>query len=155
MDDGDVRVRAADLLLKRGLRVRIARASFFMRILGLHRIRIRPLYGGAIMRISRLLDAEGVEPFATPRETHVRMDVVAKAVALAVLNVWWKIWLYRPFARLLLWVIPGHILIQIYNEVRRVDDVTDFINITISMSLKGAMMMLPKIQERGQKKSGG
>lgn len=151
----EVRIKAADLLLKRGLRFHIERAPFLARMLRLDRVTIRPLYGGAILKISRLMDAKGIEPFLTPRMAHTQLDVVSELVALAALNVWWKIWLYKPYARLLLLLVPAYALIQIYNEVRRVDEIRDFINITISMNLKAAMMMMPKVEEKGQKRNGG
>jgi hypothetical protein len=152
MDRGDIGLRAADLLLDRGMRFTVSDAPFYLKMFGLHRFRIRPLRAGTIMEISRTIDKEGLSDIKDEAAANSRMDKIALVIAMAILNRRLAIGRLKGIlAAALLWKIPASTLYRIYLTIARINSISDFMTITGFFALQSAMMMKPKIPgQRGK-----
>lgn len=145
-------VKAASLLLDRGIRFTIPDAPFWDRIRRKNRILIPPFRGGTIMEISLLMLENGLSDDLTNKELHSRLDVLAKVIATAILNDAMAISLKREaLAAELLWKYRAHVLIKIYRFIESLNDIEDFTTITGYFNRQVRMMMAKRT---GQKKKG-
>lgn len=145
-------IKAANLLLNRGIRFTIPDAPFFDRLFRQNRIHIRPLYGGTIMEIAILMLENELDEKMCNKELHSKLEVIAKAIATAVLNDERQIELKRDkLTKKLLWKVPAHVLIKIYRYIEGLNEIKDFMNITNFFNRQSRMMMAKRT---GQKKQG-
>lgn len=148
----DTQVKAASLLLDRGIRFTIPDAPFFDRLFRQNKIYIRPLRAGAIMKIAILLLENELDNTMSTQELHSKLDVLAKIIATAVLNDAKKIEQKSDkLTKKLLWKVPAHVLIKIYRYIDGINEIKDFTNITNFFNCQSRMMMAKRT---GQKKKG-
>jgi hypothetical protein len=146
-------LEAAHLLLDRGMRFTLTGAPFFVRLLGLHRFCIRPLRGGTIVEIFRLMKEYGLDRIETQEEANAVIDRIALVVATAILNDRAKLRWRKKVARLLLWKVQASELFRIHLVIVRLNSVSDFMNITGYFRLQTQMMMKTKFPGRTEKGS--
>ncbi|MDH6310592.1 hypothetical protein M2451_003318 [Dysgonomonas sp. PFB1-18] len=138
----DTQVKAANLLLERGIRITIPDAPFWDRIRRNNRIHIRPLRAGAIMEIAVLMLENGLDERLTNVELHSRLDVIATVIATAILNDDGAIQYKREaLAQKLLWKCPAHVLIKIYRHIESLNQIEGFTAITAYFNRQVRMMM--------------
>lgn len=148
----DTQVKAANLLLDRGIRFNIPDAPFLDRIRRKNKLLIRPLRGGTIAEIAILTLENGLNKPLTNVELHARLDVISKIVATAILNDKQEIELKRDeFAERLHWKMPAHILIKAYRYIESLNELEDFTIITNYFNYQTKMMMAKRT---GQKRKG-
>jgi hypothetical protein len=151
----DVRVKAAERILERGVRFRIP-ASFFLRVFGLNRIDIHPLKGGTILEFSKVVIMAGLEEAVVKSDfTFLEMSIepVAKCIAISILNDEDKIRKNADkLSKKLLWKLPAGNLVEIFGLISELNRVSDFMNITRFYLSQMTMMMNPR--NLGQEKSG-
>lgn len=143
----DVRLKAADLLLDRGVRFRLP-ASFVSKLFGGGKLDIPPLKAGTILEFSRIVISSELE------ETILKSDYtflskaiepVAKCIAICILNDEQKIAeRTEKLSRELLWKYPSGVLVEIYKVLAELNRVSDFISITRFLLDQMTMMMNPK-----------
>ena len=139
------RLAAADLLLNRGMRFKIADAPFIWRLLRLNRITVKPLKGGTIATIDRLIVEHGLTDARKIEDVNQKLDVVYLIIAVAILNNEKRINKYAGrLARLLFWKVNTQTIFPIYEQVAKVNKISDFMIITKYFSHLGRMMMSPK-----------
>jgi hypothetical protein len=140
-----VRLKAAALLLERGIRYRIKDAPLLWRIFRLNRIHIRPLYAGAILEMSILTELYELDKVKTPDDAARQVHAIAHVIAVAMLNGRLKIRLFAGIlTRLLLRKIPAYVLADIFANIAEINRVLDFTIITGYLSGQAAAMMSPK-----------
>lgn len=153
MNQSNVRLAAASILLDRGVQFTISNAPWYWRLLRINRIHIRPLRAGTIMEISRMIDESELSEIHIQLDANIKLDVITRIIAMAVLNGKYKIKFFSGIlSRMLLWKVPAHVLKQIYRHIAKLNKVTDFMNITIYFGIQTEMMMSPK--NTGQEKEG-
>lgn len=138
----DARIKAANLLLDRGIRFTIPDAPVWDRIRRRNKILIRPLRAGTIMEITVIMLENGLDDKLTNQELHTRLDVIARIIATAVLNDDEAI--ERSCGQLtkkLLWKCPAHVLIKIYRHIESLNRIEGFTAITGYFSRQIRMMM--------------
>ncbi|MDR1937307.1 MAG: hypothetical protein LBQ73_02250 [Tannerellaceae bacterium] len=155
MDEKDrIRLEAADLLLDRGMRFTLTDAPLLLRLFCLHRFRVRPLRGGAIAEIARIIVEGALEKVETEADANGKMEYIARVIAVAVLGSRKKIALFsRRLGKLLLWRVPAATLFQIYLIVASINKVSDFMTITGYFALQAAMLMNPRLPGQMEKGS--
>ncbi|WP_108822005.1 hypothetical protein [Dysgonomonas sp. Marseille-P4361] len=127
----DTQVKAANLLLDRGIRFNIPDAPFLDRIRRKNKLLIRPLRGGTIAEIAVLILENELNKPLTNVELHARLKVISKIIATAILNDKEDIALKRDeLAERLHWKIPAHILIKAYRYIEDLNEYEGFTNIT-------------------------
>lgn len=153
----DTEVKAANLLLDRGIRFNIPDAPFFDRIRRRNKILIKPLRGGTIAEIAVLIIDNDLNDKLTNVELLSRLDVISKIVATAVLNNEKDIELKRDkFAARLLWKVPAHILVRIYRHIESLNEYEGFMTITnyFNRLIKRLMLKRTGQMKKGSQKSG-
>ncbi len=148
----DARIKAANLLLERGVRFTIPDAPFWDRIRRKNRIHIRPLRAGSIMEIAVLMLEYGLDERLTNKQLHTKLDVIATVIATAILNDPEAIELNRgSLVKKLLWKCPAHVLIKIYRHIESLNEIEGFTNITEYFIRQIRMMMEKRTgqQEKG------
>lgn len=137
----EAQVKAANLLLDRGIRFTIPDAPVWDRIRRKNKIHIRPLRAGTIMQIAVLMLDNDLDGF-TNRQLLGKLDTLARIIATAVLND------ERCFGQScdaltqkLLWRCPAHVLIKIYRYIESLNQIEDFMIITAYFSRQVRMMM--------------
>jgi uncharacterized membrane protein len=146
MNADSVSLRAADLLLDRGMRFTVRDAPLYLKMFGLHRFRIRPLRAGTIMEISRIMEKGALADIENEAAANGKMDKIALAVAVAILNRRRAIRLFGGIlAGALLWKMPAATLYRIYLAIARLNSISDFMTITGYLALQTATMMKPRI----------
>lgn len=147
----DSQVKAANLLLDRGIRFTIPDAPVWDRIRRNNRILIRPLRGGTIMEIAILMLENGLDDELTNLELHSRLDVIAAVIATAQLNDDDAITNKREaLAQKLLWKCPAHVLIKIYRHIESLNQIEDFTTITAYFNRQARMMMAKRTGRQGK-----
>jgi hypothetical protein len=147
----DTQVKAANLLLDRGIRFTIPDAPFWDRIRRNNRIHIRPLRAGTIMEIAILMLDNGLDEQLTNMELHSRLDVVATVIATAMLNDDVAIECKREaLTQKLLWKCPAHILIKIYRHIESLNGIEGFTAITAYFNRQIRMMMEKRTGQQGK-----
>lgn len=137
----EAQVKAARLLLDRGIRFTIPDAPVWDRIRRKNKILIRPLRAGTIMEITVLMIEHGLEGL-TNMQMNCKLDVLAKIIATAVLNDDQSIERNcEAHAKILLWKCPAHVLIKIYRYIESLNQIEDFTTITGYFSRQVRMMM--------------
>lgn len=127
----DTQIKAAKLLLERGIRFTIPDAPLWDRIRRQNRIYIPPLRAGTIMETVILMLENGLDEKLTNKELHSRLDIVAAIIATAVLNDATAIANKREaLTQKLLWKCPAHVLITIYRHIESLNQLEDFTHIT-------------------------
>lgn len=128
----DTEVKAANLLLDRGIRFIIPDAPIWDRIRRRNILFIRPLRGGTIAEITILILENGLDNKSlTNIELHARLEVISKIIATAVLNNKKDIELKRDqLAERLHWKIPAHILVKIYRHIESLNEYKGFMSTT-------------------------
>lgn len=153
MAKSDTRLAAANLLLDRGVRFTIPDAPLLWRLFRLHRIHIRPLRGGTIAEISRLIDLYQLEDMSLPNSANQKLSAISEVIAVAMLNSKCKIAHFTGrLAKLLLWKVPAHVLTDIYFVIAGVNRLSDFMIITGFLCQQATVMMSPR--KTGQMKTG-
>lgn len=151
----DVRVKAAERILERGVRFRIP-ASFLHRLFRLNRIDIHPLKAGTILEFSRVVILAGLEDAVLKSDwtfLEKSIEPVARCVAISILNDEEKIRKNaEKLSKKLLWKLPAGNLVEIFTLISDLNRVSDFMNITRFYLSQMTMMMNPK--NLGQEKSG-
>ena len=148
----DTEVKAAKLLLDRGIRFNIPDAPFFDRIRRKNRIEIRPLRGGTIAEIAVLTIENSLTDNLTNIELKSRLDVISKIIATAVLNDEIAIEREREkLAKRLLWKVPAHVLVKIFRYIESLNEIKDFTTITNYFNRLTKTMM---VKRTGQKTKG-
>lgn len=148
----DTQVKAAALLLDRGIRFTIPDAPFWDRIRRNNRILIRPLRAGTIMEIAILILENGLDEKLTNQELHSRLDIISTVIATAILNDAEDISYKREdLTQKLLWKCPAHVLIRIYRHIESLNQIEGFTIITAYFSRQARMMMSKRTgqQEKG------
>lgn len=145
MAENNPRLAAAQLLLGRGIRFIIKDAPLLYRLFRLNRITISQLRAGTIIEISRLIDEHGLADARKPSDINLHLDVIARIIAVAVLNRKKRISLFTDrLAKFLLWKVPAQTLSEIYLRIARLNDVKDFMIITKYFEVITSRMMSPK-----------
>lgn len=148
-----IRLEAASLLLDRGMRFKITDAPFYLKLVRLDRLRIRPLKAGTIAEITRITIENGLLDVKTGQEANGKIEPITEVVAVSILNGWLKIrWFTGWMKRFLAWNIPEATLYKIYFMISQINKVSDFMIITRYFGIQVEMMMNPKIE--GQTKTG-
>ncbi len=149
----DTREKVANLLLERGVRFKLP-APFFLRLLGLHKLTIRPFKVGTLLEISRLVVKHKLDKALLETDSEFLLKTlrpISECMALAILNSKWKIKLFKkPLARYLLAVSTNE-LIEMFTVVLRLNRVSDFTNITKFFSLQAVSLLAPNL---GQERNG-
>ncbi|MDR3057761.1 MAG: hypothetical protein LBU84_06430 [Prevotella sp.] len=145
MANSNVRLAAANLLLDRGVRFTIPDAPFYWRLLRLNKIHIRPLRGGTIAEISRLIDEYQLDDVRSVNAINQKLSAISEVIAVAILNNKKAIARFTGrLAKLLLWKVPAHVLIEIFLCISGVNKVSDFTLITVFFCQQATMMMSPR-----------
>ena len=111
----NIRIAAADLLLGRGVRFKMAGAPFLWRIFRFNRITVRSLKLGAIIEISRVVVQAKLDEDATRQHLMDNMDKICLCVSIAMLNNRKRIRIFsRRLAQLLLWKLPASTLLNVF-----------------------------------------
>jgi hypothetical protein len=151
----DVRVKAAERILDRGVRFRIP-ASFFRRLFRLNIINIHPLKAGTILEFSRVVIMSGLEEAVMKSNwsfLNQSIEPIAKCVAISILNDEGKIKnKAEDLAHKLLWRYPEGTLIEMFRVIAELNGVSDFMDTTKFYLSQMMMMMNPR--NLGQEKSG-
>lgn len=150
----DARIRAADTILDRGVRFKMP-APFFIRLLGLNKIRIKPFRPGTILEFSRIVLEAGLENASelSVLQLQAKVKPIARCLAVSQLNSRWKIkWLSGLWTRWILWHTHYLNLIEMFLTLQRINAAYDFTIITKFYSQQTAMMMNPK--NLGQQRNG-
>lgn len=154
MANSNVRLAAANLLLNRGVRFTIPDAPVFWRLLRLNKIHIRPLRGGTIAEISRLIDIHKLDKVETNEQANQNLAVISRIIAMAILNKKKAIARFTDrLTNLLLWGVPGHVLIEIFFYISGLNKISDFTVITVFFCQQATMMMSPRITGQMEKGS--
>lgn len=138
----DTQVKAAKLLLDRGIRITIPDAPFWDRIRRRNKIYIKPLRAGTIVELAILMLDNDLAETLTNKELNTRLDLVARAVAIAMLND--KELIEKnseALADRLLWKYPARVLIKIYRYIESLNEIKDFMSITDYFHRQARMMM--------------
>lgn len=147
----DTQVKAANLLLDRGIRFNIPDAPVWDRIRRKNRILIRPLRAGTIMEIAILMLENGLDDKLTNQELHGRLDIIATVIATAVLNDAEAIELKRgTLTERLLWKCPAHVLIKIYRHIESLNEIEGFTAITKYFNRQIRMMMTKRTGQQAK-----
>lgn len=149
MTDSETKLAAVNLLLQRGVRFRFD-APFFLRLLHLDRITIRPLYPGTIAAITIEIIKSGLQG-ADRKQAAERIEDIARIVAIAALNDRDK----EPdkLARRLVKRVPAYQLFQMYAYVSDINDVTDFTIITGYFQRLSSQLMMRRLPGQDEKGS--
>ena len=154
MAERNIRLAAANMLLKRGMRFTISDAPFLWRLFRLNRVRIRPFYGGTLAEISRIMDENGLNDIFRAEQANAKLEAISLLIAVSILNGKSRIkWFSGRLSRLLLWKVPPHTLVDMFFRISSVNKVSDFMNITIYFGIQAQMMMSPKIAGQTEKGS--
>lgn len=153
MDENEIRLAAANLLLQRGVRYKVD-APFWHRVARKNVIHIKPLYAGTIAAFSLVILRRKLENCS--REFLLEnIDAVCLVIAIAILNDELKIETNAAvLARQLEWKIPVLQLLNIYSALENVSRIVDFTIITNSTIRMMQMMMNPKLMSSGQDEKG-
>ena len=142
----NVRLAAANLLLDRGVRYVISDMPLFWQLLRLNRIEIRPLKAGTLMEISRIIDENKLDRIETADEGMKKLGAIVMLISVAILNHRYRIKYFSGIlSKILLWRIPVKALFNIFYHIIRVNNLTDFTNITRYFNHQAEMLMSPKI----------
>ena len=151
--ENNPRLAAARLLLGRGIRYTIKDAPFLYRLFRLNRLTVSHLRAGTIIEISRLIDEYGLADARKPSDVNLKLDVVARIIAVAVLNRKNRIRLFTDrLTKFLLWKVPAQLLSEIYFRIAPINSIQDFMIITKYFEVTASRMMNPK--NLGQKTKG-
>lgn len=143
----DARLRAANVILERGVRFRLP-APFWKRWLKKDYVTIHHLKAGTIIEIARVVIAGGLEDavgYSGSELLGKSIEACARCVAIAILNDKEKI--ERDSDRLtdkLLNEVSAESLINIFNHIKLMNRVGDFMTVTRYFLTTTAMMMNPK-----------
>ena len=154
MNEQLTKIRAASLLLERGVIYRIIDAPFLLRLLRLNRIKIVGLKAGTIAEFSLIIYSKQLDLMVADREyLNKELYSVCKTIAIAILNSKLKIrFLADRLANIFMWKIKYATLIDIFVTLVEMSSAVDFTSITSWMSQQTKMMMSPKM---GQITEGG
>ncbi len=146
MDEKITKMRAASMLLERGVRFKITDAPFLLRALRLNRITIKGLKAGTIAAYSLIIYHRQLDLHIAEKEYLYRhIKDIAKVIAIATLNSRYRIkFLSGAFAHLLLWRVSYPTLIEMFVTLASLDSAVDFSSITIWMNQQTMMLMNPK-----------
>lgn len=142
-------IKAANLLLDRGIRFTIPDAPFWQRLFRRNVIHIRALRAGTIMEIALLILENGLDENLTNKELQSKLDIVCQVIATAVLNDAQAIELKRnALTKKLLWKYPAHVLIKAYRYIESLNELEDFTTITNYFNRQARMMMAKRMGQR-------
>ena len=159
-ENGAIEKHAADLILKRGVRLEL-RAPLFLRILGKKTLKLTvtsPLEG-TLQRVGRYYLETGISSDQLDSITHeqalglmaVHGKQINKAVACAWLNGWFSGWAFtRPLAWYMRWHARPEDILVICTMILLYGGVSDFMNTTRSVR----MMKTTSPRIEGQKRQG-
>ena len=138
---------ATDAILDRGVRYNIPHAPVRYRLLGLHRITIKPLRAGTILEISRIVienkleDAIMLDDRAFLSES---IRPIAECIAVAVANSRWHIRLLRRPLTAMILQLPVDVILQIFLHIESRNQKRLFLTITRYFSVMTQMMVSPR-----------
>lgn len=139
----DTRIKAADLLLDKGVRFRVP-APFYRRWLRKDTLDIKPLRAGTIIEISKVVVANELDKHLEQRaweQLQNNIEAVALCISIAVLNDKQKIARQADkLAAKLLWRYNTGVLISMFRVILTQTHKEDFIGIT-KFLVRQAMMM--------------
>ena len=143
----DARLLATDAILDRGVRVNITHAPVRYRMVGLHRITIKPLRAGTILEISRIVIDNKLED-AIMMEDHAFLSSsigpIAECVAIAIANSSTRIKLFRRPLKALILQLPADVIIRIFMAIEERNQKRLFLTITRYFSVLMQMMINPR-----------
>lgn len=153
MDERQMKLRAADTILRKGVRVPIVSPPLLLRIFGMRRMSVtlrQPSMGGLIM-MSRIVTDMGLDPeqFSSLsvaecyRLVERYGDRIVRILAIGILRYWPLVYLNRPLAAWLRWRIEPSLLSYALHLMLTLNDTADFIvsirSITHEVSYLGPM----------------
>lgn len=150
----DTRLKAAELLLDKGVRFRLP-APFYKRWLGLDKIDIHPLRAGTIIELSKIVIAHKLAEHESKqawKQLELCIEPIAKCIAIAVLNDKMKIDKRADkLASKLLWKYNSTILISMFRIILSQTRKEDFTSITKFLVHQATMMNLGQTAIGSQK----
>ncbi len=139
----DIRIKAADLLLDKGVRFRVP-APFYLRWLRKDTLDIKPMRAGTIIEMSKVIVANKLDEQLEQRawqQLENNIEAIALCIAIAVLNDKQKIAKRADkLATRLVWKYNSTILISMFRIILTQTHKEDFIGIT-KFLVRQAMMM--------------
>lgn len=144
-DTDNVRLAAANILLGRGVRYTIPDTPLFWQLFRLNRLHIRPLKAGTLIEISSIIDRYNLNKIEDIGTTYLNLRPIATLIAVSILNGKNKIKLFSSLLTcIILWYIPAKALLSIFYQIVQINNLSDFMNITIYFEHQAQMMMGPK-----------
>jgi hypothetical protein len=161
MESEAIEKHAADLILKRGVRLQM-RAPFFLRWLGKKTVSlvVSSPYEGTLHRVAGYYLETGLEMADLDHITHERAlslmlahsPSITKAVAVAWLNGYWSGRLFtRPLASYMRWHCRPEDILTVAMIILLYGGISDFMNITRSVRM---MKITSPASDQGQKMKG-
>jgi len=153
MDEQLTKMRAASMLLERGVRFKISDAPFLLRLLRLNRITITGLKAGTIARFSLLIYKHSLDVRIADREyLYEKIEIICQALAVAMLNSRLRIAiLSSALSRLLMWKIKYVTLVEMFVLLVEIASAADFTSFTAWMCQQTTTLMTPRT---GHKETG-
>lgn len=143
----DVRLKAANAILDRGVRFRLP-APFYKRWLGKDSVTIRYLKAGTIIEFSRVVVENELENAIALGDYEFLLKSVepcTRCIAIAILNDKEKIaGETEKLTQRLLWGVAPESIIEVFMKISVMNRVSDFTDITKYLLTMTAMMMSPK-----------
>jgi len=147
MDEKIVKLKAASLLLEKGVRYRFTDAPFLLRILRLDRLTIKALRAGTIATFSTVIIEKQLDIRVADKDyLHKNIESICLVIAIAVLNSRLKIrYFSNLLARLLNSKIKYTTLVEIFVTLVEINSAVDFTTITTWAIQQMNMMMSPRM----------
>ena len=143
----DARLTAAEAILDRGVRYNIPHAPVRYRLLGLHRIHIKPLRAGTILEISKVVLESKLEE-AIMLQDHAFLSAslrpMAECIAIAVANGRLRVRIFRKVLTTMVLQLPVDVILQIFLHIESRNQKRLFLTITRYFSVLTQMMMDPR-----------
>ena len=144
-DTDNVRLAAANILLGRGVKYTIPDTPLFWQLFRLNRLHIKPLKAGTLIEISSIIDRYNLNKIEDVGKTYLNLKAIATLIAVSILNGKMKIKFFSSLLTcIILWYIPAKALLSIFYQIVQINNLSDFMNITIYFEHQAQMMMGPK-----------
>lgn len=147
MNEQITKLKAANLLLERGVRYHITDAPFLLKFFRLNRITIAALRAGTIAEFSRIIIEKQLDiKLADNDYLNENLDSICLVIAIAVLNSKFKIkYFSKAFAKQLLWRVQYTTLVEIFVTLVEINSAVDFMTITNWPVQQMTMMMSARL----------
>lgn len=138
----NVRLAAANILLGRGVKYNIPNTPLFWQLFRLNRLHIRPLKAGTLIEISSIINQYNLNTIEDVETAYLKLKPITKLIAISILNRKKKIRFFSSLlTNALLWSIPAKYLLSIFYQIVQINNLSDFMNITIYFEHQAQMMM--------------